>query len=96
MTLPADTKIVFSETAVHLPDKEIPYEDLFYRKSDVITLQARTVELVDRCYKDVRVRLTPATLRIGEEELITRGRAAPGGGVRGDRAARGKRWGWAT
>ena len=27
VTLPADTKIIFSETAVHLPDKEIPYED---------------------------------------------------------------------
>ena len=69
VTLPTDTKIIFSETAVHLPDKEIPYEELFYRGSDVITLHARTVELVDRCYKDVRVRLSPATLRIGEEEL---------------------------
>jgi leader peptidase (prepilin peptidase)/N-methyltransferase len=54
---------------VHLPDNEVPYEELFYRQSDVITLQARTVELVDRCYKDVRVRLTPSTLHIGEEEL---------------------------
>ena len=27
------------------------------------------MELVDRCYKDVRVRLSPSTLRIGEEEL---------------------------
>ena len=40
--LPLDTKIIFTETAVHLPDKEIPYEELFYRKSDVIVLQART------------------------------------------------------
>jgi leader peptidase (prepilin peptidase)/N-methyltransferase len=69
VTLPADTKIIFSETAVHLPDKEIPYEDLFYRRSDAITLDARTVELVDRCYQEARVRLTPASLRIGEEEL---------------------------
>ena len=69
VALPADTKIIFSETSVRLPDHEIPYEELFYRQSDVITLQARTVELVDRCYKDVRVRLTPSTLRIGEEEL---------------------------
>jgi leader peptidase (prepilin peptidase) / N-methyltransferase len=69
VTLPADTKIIFSETAVHLPDSEIPYEDLFYRQSDVITLDARTVELVDRCYQDVQVRLTPTTLRIGEEDL---------------------------
>jgi leader peptidase (prepilin peptidase)/N-methyltransferase len=69
VTLPAETKIIFSETAVHLPDKEIPYEELFYRKSDVIALDARTVELADRCYKDVQVRLTPESLRIGEEQL---------------------------
>jgi leader peptidase (prepilin peptidase)/N-methyltransferase len=69
VTLPAETRIIFTDTAVHLPDKVIPYEDLFYRPSDVITLHARTVELVDRCYMDVQVRLTPASLRIGEEEL---------------------------
>ncbi len=66
--LPENTKIVFSETAVHLPDKDIPYEELFYRQSDVITLQARTVELVDRCYKDALVRLSPERLMIGEEQ----------------------------
>jgi leader peptidase (prepilin peptidase) / N-methyltransferase len=69
LALPADTRIIFGETAVHLPDHEIPYEELFYRKSDVITLRARTLELVDRCYKDVTVRLSPVTLWIGEEEL---------------------------
>jgi leader peptidase (prepilin peptidase)/N-methyltransferase len=69
VALPADTRIIFSETAVHLPDKDIPYEDLFYRQSDVITLHARTLELADRCYQDVRVRLTPATLWIDQEEL---------------------------
>ncbi len=57
MKLPADTKIVFTETSVLLPDREIPYDELFYRQSDVIALQARTVELVDRGYKDVMVRL---------------------------------------
>src|SRR6266496_772468 len=31
LALPADTKIVFGETAVRLPDRDIPYEDLFYR-----------------------------------------------------------------
>jgi leader peptidase (prepilin peptidase)/N-methyltransferase len=69
LALPADTKIVFGETAVHLPDRNIPYEDLFYRQSDVIALQARTVELVDRCYRDVLVRLTPSGLQIGDEKL---------------------------
>jgi leader peptidase (prepilin peptidase)/N-methyltransferase len=67
--LPADTKIVFSETAVHLPDKDIPYEELFYRQSDVITMHARTLELVDRGYCDVLVRLSPKKLYIGDEEF---------------------------
>ncbi len=65
--LASESKITFTETSLVLPDKEILYEDLFYRKSDVIALNARTAELVDRCYKDVVVRLSPATLRIGEE-----------------------------
>jgi len=69
LALPANTKIVFSETAVHLPDKDIPYEELFYRQSDVIAMQAHTVELVDRGYKDVLVRLSPKRLLIGDEEL---------------------------
>src|SRR5207249_938313 len=64
-----ETKIVFTEDAVVLPDKEIPYYDLFYRKSDVIALNARTVELPDRCYKDVLIRLTSTTLKIGDETL---------------------------
>ncbi len=67
--LPADTKIIFGENSVHLSDREIPYEELFYRKSDEILLRARTLELVDRCYKDVQVRLTPTKLRIGDEEM---------------------------
>ena len=67
--LPLDTKIVFTETSVHLPDREIPFEELFYRKSDVIVLRARTLELVDRCYADVLMRLSPATLEIGGEKI---------------------------
>jgi leader peptidase (prepilin peptidase)/N-methyltransferase len=69
VALPTDTRIVFTETAVQLPDKAIPYEDLFYRQSDTITLHARTVELVDRCYKEVVVRLSPDALKIDNEQL---------------------------
>ena len=69
VALPTDTKIVFTETAVQLPDKAIPYEDLFYRQSDTIILHARTVELVDRCYKEAVVRLSPEALRIDDEQL---------------------------
>ena len=64
LKLPAGTKIFFSETALHLPDREISYDDLFYRKSDVIVVRARTVELVDRGYKDAMVRLSPVLLEI--------------------------------
>jgi len=69
VALPADTLIVFGESAVTLPDQVVPYDELFYRKSDVIVLSARTVEVVDRCYWNVEVRLSPEQLRIGEEEL---------------------------
>jgi len=67
--LPMETKIIFTDTSVRLPDKEIPYEELFYRRSDVIVLHARTVELVDRGYQDVLVRLSPSALEIGEEKM---------------------------
>jgi leader peptidase (prepilin peptidase)/N-methyltransferase len=52
-----------------LPDRAVPYEELFYRQSDTILLRARTVELVDRCYKNVVVRLSPSLLEIEEEKL---------------------------
>ena len=63
--LPPDTRIFFTETALELPDRSIPYEDIFYRKSDAIVLQAKTVELVDRGYARVAVRLSPDRLLIG-------------------------------
>ena len=69
LKLAAGTKIIFSETSIHLPNKDIPYDDLFYRKSDAIILQAQTVELVDRGYKDVTVRLSPGPLEIGGEKI---------------------------
>ncbi len=69
LSLPSASRIIFSESAILLPDKAIPYEELFYRESDAISLRASTVELVDRCYKDVVVRLSPNRLQIGEEVL---------------------------
>jgi leader peptidase (prepilin peptidase)/N-methyltransferase len=67
--VPSEAKVIFSETSVFVADQEIPYEELFYRRSDVVTLHAQTVELADRCYRDVRVRLTPEKLQIGEDEF---------------------------
>jgi leader peptidase (prepilin peptidase)/N-methyltransferase len=64
LALPSDTKMTFTDNALVLPEKEIPYDELFYRKSDAITLQARTVKLNGCSYQDVAVRLTPASLQI--------------------------------
>jgi len=47
--------------------EEIPYEELFYRKNDAVELQARHIELVDRCYADTAISLTTGCLKIGED-----------------------------
>ena len=69
ITLPEDTKIYFGETSVTLPDEVLQYEDVFYRRSDAIIFQARRVELVDRCYCNVNVKLQPHRLQIGGESI---------------------------
>ena len=69
LQLPSETTVFFTETALVFGDQTIPFEDLFYRKSDVIALEARHVELVDRCYANVAVRLHPDKLEIGEDIL---------------------------
>lgn len=69
LKLPPSTKIVFLETSLHFAGQEISYEDLFYRKTDVIALRAQTVELVDRCYRDKMVRLSPSALEIDGEKI---------------------------
>jgi leader peptidase (prepilin peptidase) / N-methyltransferase len=61
------SKVVFTETSLLLPGQEIPYEEVFYRKSDAVELEAATVEMIDRCYSKVKVRLTPRKLQIGED-----------------------------
>jgi prepilin signal peptidase PulO-like enzyme (type II secretory pathway) len=69
ITLSGDTNITFTDSALVLPDKEIPYEELFYRKSDAIELHARMVKLGERSYQDVSLRLTPSSLDIGDEKF---------------------------
>jgi leader peptidase (prepilin peptidase) / N-methyltransferase len=67
--LASPCKIVFNDTAMVLPDQEIAFEEIFYRKTDTIKLRASVLELCDRCYKDVEVRLSPFELRIDDEVL---------------------------
>ncbi|MGZ8939940.1 MAG: prepilin peptidase, partial [Limisphaerales bacterium] len=75
LELTPDSKVTFTESALKLPDKEIPYEEIFYRKSDYIRLLAKTLEVrfaegaeqSDRCYWNTVVTLKPEELTIGEE-----------------------------
>lgn len=71
ISLDRDTKVTFTESAIVLPDREIPYEEVFYRKSDAIIISARRVELVDRGYAEaeIRVALLAGQLQINEEKL---------------------------
>jgi leader peptidase (prepilin peptidase)/N-methyltransferase len=64
-----DTRIIFTETELVLPDDVIPYGELLYRKTDTIKFHATILELVDRCYKNVPVRVTQDSIEIGEETI---------------------------
>lgn len=64
-----DTRVLFTETDLHLPEGAIGYEEIFYRKTDTVKFQASRLELVDRGYRDASVRLNPATLAIGDDKF---------------------------
>ncbi len=65
--LEPSSRLIFTETHLHLPKEVLPYEDIFYRQSDTVVLHARQIELTDRGYRDVAVRLNPSQLRVGED-----------------------------
>lgn len=65
----ADTKILFTETDLHLPNEQLPYGEIYYRDSDAIVFHAKKLETIDRCYWDVDVRLTPKKLQVGSDVL---------------------------
>ncbi len=69
LALSGETKIIFTDTALLLPDKEIPYDELFHRKTDAIELPARSVELGNRSYQNVPLRLTSTSLQIGDDKF---------------------------
>lgn len=64
---PAGSRILFTETALKLPDQELPFEELFYRDSDAVKFTAERVETVDRCYQKVDVQVQPKLVRIGQD-----------------------------
>jgi len=69
LELRANTKITFTDRGLVLPEKAIPYDELFYRKSDVVALHAQAVEIGGLSYHDVPIHLTRKSLRIGNDEF---------------------------
>ena len=69
LKLEPGTKIMFTENALCLGDKEIAWGEIFYRKSDRVVLAARRVELVDRGYASASIRLSPTLLEIDDEKI---------------------------
>jgi leader peptidase (prepilin peptidase)/N-methyltransferase len=59
--------IFFKVKPLHLPGGEMPYNELFYRPSDTIRVEAETVEMIDRCYRKVELRLQAKKLCIGQD-----------------------------
>jgi leader peptidase (prepilin peptidase)/N-methyltransferase len=69
LSLADNAKVVFTDSALLVPEKAITYGELFYRKSDAVRLHARTVEFAGHSYHDVPIRLTIDSLRIGNDEF---------------------------
>lgn len=69
LALPPGAPVRFAEECLVLPDRAIPYEELLYRRTDRIRFTARTVELVDRCYRNVPVEVTRERVKIGPDEF---------------------------
>ena len=59
----------FTESALHLPDEIVPFEEIFFRNSDTIRLHAKRLELVDRCHMNIDVALSPKRLLIGDKSF---------------------------
>jgi len=67
VALAPQSEIIFTESELRLPTEQVPYEELFYRDSDTVRFHATRLEMVDRCFWNVDVRLSPGSLRIGKE-----------------------------
>ena len=63
-----EASIVFGEESLFLPGEEVPYDEIFYRRGDRVSLRARKVELIGECIPNAEVSLTRDRLRIGARE----------------------------
>ena len=69
VALKKEEAAIFTETSLHLPGEVALYEEIFFRKSDTLRFHADRLELVDRCYTNINVSLSPKELTIGDESF---------------------------
>lgn len=67
--LPENSVVTFTESELLLPTGPVSYEELFYRQTDTVMFRAARLEMVDRCYWNVDVRLSPTKLRVETDEF---------------------------
>ena len=65
----SDSHLVFISNEAWLCRDEIPFEELFYRKSDTVHCEARLVVTQFNTWRDVSLRLTPTKLKIGDSSF---------------------------
>ena len=65
LELGENATVVFGEESLFLPQQEVRYEEIFYRKSDAVVVPAKKAELIDRCFPNAEVRLSQHSLQIG-------------------------------
>ncbi len=70
VALEPGARVVFHESGIDLPDRHVPFEDVFYRESDTIRMKGRRVELSDRCFAEAEVALSPSKLTVGGVEFV--------------------------
>ena len=67
--LPENSVVTFTENELLLPTGPVSYEELFYRQTDTVVFHAARLEMVDRSYWNVDVRISPMKLRVGQDEF---------------------------
>jgi leader peptidase (prepilin peptidase)/N-methyltransferase len=58
LNLDAESRIIFTESAILLPPKHLSLEQLYQRASGWFAFRAERVELIDRCYEKVAVAIS--------------------------------------
>jgi leader peptidase (prepilin peptidase)/N-methyltransferase len=68
MPLEPGTQVAIEPTRLKLPNEEIPYEEVFYRRSDRIRFHAKTLQLGDKSFENVDVSISVSHLAVAGQE----------------------------